>query len=443
MGESAKPQLRLRFDSRVRLGFRGATITSDAGLLAARELDEALGLTSLSGMVLRESRKGRNVQHQLVPLLRQSVYSRLAGYEDTNDAERLAQDPAMRVIAGWREGNRPAASTNTVSRFETETLTTPENLEGLSKLNAAWVSRAVGRTSHQRAILDLDSSESEVHGEQEGAAYNGHFGSTCYHPLFCFNQFGDCEGALLRPGNVHSAEQWREVLEPVVRRHRSRGVRVLCRADAAFAKPEVYDFLEAECVGYAIRLPSNEVLEEHTRHLFQRPEGELPGQPVVRYHDFLYQAKSWDRARRVVAKVEWHRGELLPSWGFIVTNLDYPPKGVSRFYNGRGTAEQWIKEGKYALNWTRLSCHRFVANQVRLWLFVLAYNLGNFLRRLALPKAIKNWSLRSVQVKLIKMGGRLVRHARRLVFQLAEVAVPRALFQAILDRIGQLCPAPG
>ncbi len=164
---------------------------------------------------------------------------------------------------------------------------------------------------------------------------------------------------------------------------------------------------------------------------------------MVRYHDFLYQAKSWDRTRRVVAKVEWHRGELLPRWGFIVTNLDYPPKGVSRFYNGRGTAEQWIKEGKYALNWTRLSCHRFVANQVRLWLFVLAYNLGNFLRRLALPKAIKNWSLRSVQVKLIKMGGRLVRHARRLVFQLAEVAVPRALFQAILDRIGQLCPAPG
>ena len=107
------------------------------------------------------------------------------------------------------------------------------------------------------------------------------------------------------------------------------------------------------------------------------------------------------------------------------------------------TAEQWIKEGKYALNWTRLSCHRFVANAVRLHLFVLAYNLGNFLRRLALPKAIADWSLRSVQVKLIKIGGRLVRHARRLVFQMAEVAVPRDLFQAILDRIGKLCLAPG
>ena len=140
--------------------------------------------------------------------------------------------------------------------------------------------------------------------------------------------------------------------------------------------------------------------------------GRPPKRPVILYDDFWYRAGSWDRARRVVAKVEWHRGELFPRVGFIVTNMTAGPEGVVRFYNGRGTAEQWIKEGKYALNWTRLSCHRFVANRVRLSLFVLAYNLGNFLRRLCLPKAVKHWSLRSVQVKLIKMGGRLVRHSR-------------------------------
>jgi len=175
----------------------------------------------------------------------------------------------------------------------------------------------------------------------------------------------------------------------------------------------------------------------------KRPVGRPPRKPVVKYHDFSYQAGSWDRPRRVVAKVEWHRVELFPRVGFVVTNMSARPEGVVHFYNGRGTAEQWIKEGKYALNWTRLSCHRFVANQVRLFIFILAYNLGNLLRRLGLPKAIKDWSLRSVQVKLIKIGGRLVRHARRLVFQMAEVAVPRDLFQAILDRIGKLCPAPG
>ena len=103
--------------------------------------------------------------------------------------------------------------------------------------------------------------------------------------------------------------------------------------------------------------------------------GRPPKRPVIQYDDFWYGAESWDRARRVVAKVEWYRGELFPRVGFIVTNMTAGPEGVVRFYNGRGTAEQWIKEGKYALNWTRLSCHRFVANRVRLSLFILAYNL--------------------------------------------------------------------
>ena len=443
MGESSDTLLKLQFDRRVRLDFRGATITSDAGLLACRELDAALGLTEAANDYLHESRTGQNVQHRLLPLLRQSVYSRLAGYEDTNDAERLAQDPAMRVIVGWQGTDKQAASTNTMSRFETEVLTEEENLEGLTRLNVEWVDWAMAQTSHQRVILDMDSSESPVHGQQEGVAYNGHFESVCYHPLFLFNHFGDCEGAMLRPGHVHSAERWRELLEPVVKRYREKGVRLLFRADAAFAKPEVYEYLESRDTGYAMRLPANKVLQGNIRHLLKRPVGRPPKKPVVRYHDFVYRAQSWDIPRRVVAKVEWHQGELFPRVGFVVSNLNLPSEGVTHFYNGRGTAEQWIKEGKYALNWTRLSCHRFVANQVRLWLFVLAYNLGNFMRRLTLPESVKHWSLRSVQTKLIKMGGRLVRHARRLVFQLAEVAVSREIFRQVLERIAGLHPAPG
>ena len=216
----------------------------------------------------------------------------------------------------------------------------------------------MAQTSHQRVILDMDSSESPVHGQQEGVAYNGHFESVCYHPLFLFNHFGDCEGAMLRPGNVHSAERWREVLEPVVKRYQEKGVRLLFRADAAFAKPEVYEYLESRDTGYAMRLPANEVLQGNIRHLLKRPVGRPPKKPVVRYHDFVYQAQSWDIPRRVVAKVEWHQGELFPRVGFVVTNLNLPPAGVTHYYNGRGTAEQWIKEGKYALNWTRLSCHQ-------------------------------------------------------------------------------------
>ena len=443
MGEKTRESLKLQFDKRLRLEFHGARITSDAGLLVFRELDEALGLTKKASNYLRDSRGGRNVQHELVPLLRQSVYSRLAGYEDTNDAEKLARDPAMQAVVGRRALEKQAASTNTVNRFETEVLVSEENLRGLRQLNAGWVDQAIVHTRHQRIILDIDSSDSPLYGEQEGAAYNGHFGCVCYHPLFCFNQFGDCEGAMLRPGNVHSAERWREVLEPIVERYQKREGRLLFRADAAFAKPEVYEYLEPRDIGYAIRLSANEVLQEHIKHLLKRPVGRPPQKPIVWYHDFRYQAGSWDHPRRVVAKVEWHLGELFPRLGFIVTNLSAKPKGVVRFYNGRGTAEQWIKEGKYALNWTRLSCHRFVANQVRLQLFILAYNLGNFMRRLGLPRAIRDWSLRSLQVKLIKMGGRMVHHARRIIFQLAEVAIPEELFAALLGRIARLGLAPG
>jgi len=443
MGEKTKEALKVQFDKRLRLEFHGAKITSDAGLLACRELDGALELTEVAPNYLRETRGGRNVQHEIVPLLRQSVYSRLAGYEDTNDAARLAGDPAMQAVVGRRALEKQAASTNTLSRFETEVLITGDNRKGLEQLNEVWVDRAMTRTRHHRVILDMDSSESPVYGEQEGAAYNEYFKSVCYHPLFLFNHFGDCEGALLRSGNVHSADRWQEVLAPVVERYQRKGERLLFRGDAAFAKPEVYQYLESRGIGYAIRLPANDILEQEVKHLLQRPEGELPEQPVIRYHDFPYQAKSWDRPRRVVAKVEWHRGELFPRVGFIVTNLTVKAGGIVHFYNGRGTAEQWIKEGKYALNWTRLSCHRFDANRVRLQLFILAYNLGNFLRRLGLPRAIKDWSIRSLQLKLIKIGGRIVRHARQIIFQLAEVAISGELFAAVLGRLTRLSPAPG
>ena len=302
MGESTDSRTTLRFDRRVRLEFHGSTITSDAGLLACRELDDALGLTETATACLQESRGGSNVQHELVALVRQSVYSRLAGYEDTNDAERLAQDPAMRVIVGRRGLERQAASTNTMSRFETEVLTRKHDPEGLARMNAQWVDRAMAHTSHRRVILDMDSSKSPVHGEQEGAAYNGHFGCTCYHPIFVFNQFGDCEGAMLRPGNVHSAHNWREVLEPIVARYGRTGVRRYFRADAAFAKPEVYEYLEERRVLYAIRLPSNEVLQWEIAPLLRRPVGRPPKKPIIWYDDFWYQAGSWDRPRRVIAK---------------------------------------------------------------------------------------------------------------------------------------------
>jgi hypothetical protein len=215
----------------------------------------------------------------------------------------------------------------------------------------------------------MDSSESPTYGEQEGSAYNGHFGRTCYHPLFVVNKLGDLECSALRPGNVHSADGW----------HGGTGT-------GRVALPGQGDA----------------VIFSRRRGLRQPEDLRVP------------------RSRRHGLR------DSVAIVGFIVTNLARPAKRVVAVYNQRGTAEQWIKEGKGAIKWTRLSCRTFAANAVRLQLHVLAYNLGNFMRALAMPKAAESWSLTGLREKLIKIGARVVSHGRYLVFEMAQVVVTGA-----------------
>jgi hypothetical protein len=441
-GESDDGALRVQFDRRLRLEFHGTRITSDAGWLPYRELDDVLGLTDLAGAVLSDGRRGKNTRHLPAGLLRQSVFGRLAGYEDVNDAERLAHDPAMRAVVGRDGLDRRAASTSRMGRFETAWLTSEANLAALADLSGAWIDRVHARKPQTTIVLDIDSSESETHGAQEGSTYNGHFGCTCYHPLFVFNQFGDLERCAPRPGNVHSADGWRNLLAPVIARYRGKMKRYYFRADAAFANPEVYELLEAEGYKYTIRLPANAVLQESIAWLLTRPVGRPPLEVRRYYASFSYRVGSWSKPRRVVAKVEWHPGELCPRVGFIVTNMTRPAERVVAFYNHRGTAEQYIKEGKNAVTWTRLSCRHFAANAVRLQLHALAYNLANFLRTLALPEEVKRWSLTTLRNRLVKIGAKIVRHGRSITFQMAEVMVSRDLFRHILGAIAALRPMP-
>ena len=253
MGEKESEPFQFTFNGFLKVAFQGSRVTSDAGLILVRELDERLGLEAIIAEHLSDSRHGLNTQFPLPDLLRQSIYSRLAGYEDLNDAARLSTDPTFRLIGSPKRWDRSAALTSTLHWFETELLTREENLVGLMAVNRDLIGQAETLDRSDRIVLDMDSSESPVHGQQEGSAYNGHFESVCYHPLFLFNDHGDCLAAKLRPGNVSSADDWEELLVPEIDRQQAEGQRVAFRADAAFARPAIYEALEAR--GVELRHP--------------------------------------------------------------------------------------------------------------------------------------------------------------------------------------------
>jgi hypothetical protein len=258
VGETQNRTFHFSFCSSLKVDFQGSQVTSDAGLLLVRELDEHLGLGQLIRENLTDARRGKNTQLPLSDLLRQSIYSRLAGYEDLNDAERLSQDPTFRLIGSEKIWERGAALPSRLHWFETEVLTQASNLRGLATMNRELIARVEGREWSWRAVLDMDSTEIPVYGQQEHSAYNKHYESTCYHPLLLFNSEGDCVAVKLRPGNVHSADGWDELLLPEIERQQKLGKEVWFRADAAFAKPEIYEALEERGAKYAIRIPAND-----------------------------------------------------------------------------------------------------------------------------------------------------------------------------------------
>src|SRR3984893_11412638 len=427
------------FNRRLMLQFCGSVVTSDAGLLPYRELDDVLGLTVGAGNLLADARTGQKRRHALVGLLRQSVFSRLAGYEDVNDAERLRHDPAMRWIVGGKAAQGSAASPSQIGRFETQWLATDKNLLALADLSGQWIDRVHARRPPRGIVLDMDSSVSPTHGEQEMSVWNGHYECTCYHPPRV--QPVRCPGTMFASSRQSSQ-----------RRRMGRGAQARRGAISWQRLTHLFSGGRGLRNSGSLRVPRSRAHQvcdpvyrrtvSCKRGLHTRPVGRPPNE-MRRYHaNFTYQAGSWTKPRRVTAKVEWHPGELYPRVGFIVTNMSRPAERVVAFYNMRGTCEQWIKEGKGAIKWTRLSCRTFAANAVRLQLHALAYNLGNFLRTLATPEPIKDCSMTSLREKLIKIGAKVVRHGRYIAFQMAEVAISRHLFADILRLIAELRPKP-
>ena len=441
MGESQKQAFQLSFNRFLRVTFQGSRITSDGGLILVRELDERLGFGELIEQHLIDSR-GKNTRLPLADLLRQSIYSRLAGYEDVNDAERLSQDPTFRLIGSEKIWERGAALTSPVTVVRDRTADARRepcwfgsDQPGFDRQGGSYGCRRAGwcwTWTAPRSRSTANRSRAPTTGISSRVAITRCCCSvarvTVWRP--------SCDPATCtapRIGKNFSCQ-------------RSNGSRSWARKWCFAPTPpspsrRSTTHWRSGDVKYAIRIPANDSLERDIAELLTRPVGRPSHKPVVWYKSFLYQAASWKKARRVVAKVEFHFGELFPRVGFIVTNLETDSRAVVRFYNKRGTAEQWIKEGKQAVKMTRLSCHRFRSNEVRLWLSLIAYNLGNLWRRLVLPKRINNWSLTSLQQRLVKTGGRLVKHARYYWLLLAEGHLSRRLFSSMLRTISAL-PLP-
>jgi len=385
---SAEGEMTVSWNKSIRMSFTGGEITSNGGVLLLRELDDALGLTDELAAALRDPRDPAYVTHPLVELLRERMYLIALGLEDTNDARTMRDDPALKLAvrgAGVEEFRPPLASQPTVSRLEHEILLprgadgklTPDgehNLRVLEETPLRWTELLMKR--HEippRLVLDLDSTEDEVHWNQEGAAYNGYYGCKAYHPLFAHlgDGLGELVKAKLRPGNVHTADGVVEFIEPLVPRLLSMLKETLwARADSGFANPEFFEHLEAaderagregKRVRYVIKLRANETLAKLAEPHLSRSVGRPPERLVETFFDLQYQAKSWSRARRVVLLVKHVPGELFPETAFIVTNArpdEMSAEEIVLFYRRRGDdSENRIKELKGDMGSGRTSCH--------------------------------------------------------------------------------------
>ena len=409
VGDKQRGTIRPDFDRSISIDFQSARITCDTGFLLMREIDQRFNILSAAASQIDDPRSARHTDHSLLQLLRQRVYQVAAGYEDCNDANHLRVDPALRLALG--KEHESGAGQSSLSR-SADTL--------------------LRRRNKRRLIIDVDSTEGPVHGNQVGAAFNGYFDQVCYHPLFCFTNKGDLLSARLRPGNAHSADGVLDLISPPVDRYRPRFRQFWPRGDAAFAGPDLYEFCEKKRITYFIRLPSNNSLKRHILPHLKRPVGRPPKEGVqVRVIEFHYQAKKWNKARRVVCKIEWHVCELFPRVGFIVTNSNLEVEQVITIYNSRAEIENRIKEGKNTLRWDKTSCHRFAANQARLLVGCVAYNLLHMIRDTAFWGQSVRPSIDSIIRRLVKVGARVVYHARKWYVHVAS-AFPLTRYYRIL-----------
>ncbi len=419
--------------------FDGGRLTSDGGLPWVAEAEAVLGVCRALAGAVPEWRRGP-VRHSLAALVRQRVFQIACGYEDQNDATTLRRDPLLKLVCGrLPETGADLASQPTLSRLENAVRAT--SCYRLAVALATVYLRERERSGPPtRVLLDLDGTADPTHGKQEGTAYHGYFRQHMYHPLLVFD--GDTDQlvtAVLRPGNAHGARGAVAVLRRLVPALRARwpGVRLELRADSGFAVPALYAFCEAAGVDYTIGLVPNPKLEALAAPLLAAAQAQqaATGAKVRLAGEAAYRAGPWPHPRRVVYKAEALAAG--PNTRFVVTTRPDPPLAMYDFYVDRGEPELWIKDLKRACFADRLSDHRFVANQFRLFLHAAAYWLLDTLRRWLVAAGAERLQLDTLRLRLLKIGGRVREWLTRVRLHLAASHPGEPLWALLAARPGR------
>lgn len=422
---------------RVVAGFDGGAITSDAGGLLLRETDRALGLLERIAACFDDGRSPDQLVHSLRTLVGQRIVGLALGYEDVNDHDRLRHDPVLGLLAERLEPRRadcaPLAGKSTLNRLEQSATSGDPRYHKIAHDPTALANLFVDLfvEAHdrppRRIILDLDATDDRLHGHQEGRFYHGYYGCYCYLPLYVF-----CGrhllAAKLRPSNIDASAGAVEEAARIVGRIRQRWpkVKILLRADSAFARERLMTWCETNRVDYVFGLARNERLVERIADELAeaRWQSLATGQPVRRFKEFFYKTrKSWRRRRRVIAKAEHLSKGANPR--FIVTSLKTSAINArvlyEKVYCARGEMENRIKEQQLDLFADRTSAASLRANQLRLWFAAFAYVLIDALRRIALRHGqFANATCGTIRLKLLKIGARVTTSLRRIKIAMAS-----------------------
>lgn len=427
--------------------FLGGDLTSDGGLPLLREVDRRIGLIDRLSAAIRDPRDPDRIEHDQRTLLAQRILAMAAGYEDLNDHQALRTDTLLQTLtdrrlkAGQKEGD-PLASPPTLCRLENR-ITRRDLVRMAAVLVEAYV--ASHPAPPQEVVLDFDATDDLVHGRQEGRFFHGYYDAYCFLPLYVFA--GDqLLAAYLRPSNIDGAKHSRAILKLLVARLRQAWpeVRIVFRADSGFCRWRLLRWCDRHGVDYLVGLARNAVLERQGRTLMDEAEAryEDTDEKQRLFGEFAYAADTWDRPRRVIAKAEF--GPQGDNPRFIVTSLAGDPQDLyDRLYCQRGEAENRIKEQQLGLFADRTSCHAFRANQFRVLLSAAAYVLVETLRREALAGTeLASAQVGTIRLKLLKIGGRIVRSVRRVVLHLATPFPLQELFRTVLLRLTSSPAAP-